>query len=78
MGNSNSSKRQQQDKIESEKIYNKAVKIFNDRLKNYNPMLHGNYYYYLQCIQAQFELDCIPEYLRHGPNSTRKNYDDYY
>ena len=42
----------------------KAIKTYNYRLKNYNPFQHGPMEYYLAQIEAEYELECIPEYLR--------------
>lgn len=70
MGNSNSNAaKRRQEEEENDKLYKRAVKMYNERLNDYNPRFHGNYYNYLMNIQAQFELDCIPDYLKHGPNS---------
>lgn len=79
MGNSNSNaaKKRQEEEEENDKLYKRAVKLYHYRLKNYNPMIHGYYSNYLHNIQAQFELDCIPDYLRRGANSTPKRYCDY-
>ena len=42
----------------------KAIKIYNYRLKNYNPLQHGPREHYIVQIEAEYELECIPEYIR--------------
>lgn len=44
----------------------RAIKIYNYRMKNYNPLEHGPREYYMAQVQAEYELECIPEYLRSG------------
>jgi hypothetical protein len=75
MGNSNSVERER----ENQRIlYNKAVELYTQRLRNYNYAYHGNYSRYLQNIQAQFQLDCIPEYLKYGQNYVQRDDNSYY
>ena len=47
----------------------KALKIYNYRIKHYNPIEHGPRDYYMAQVQAEYELECIPEYLRSGGGS---------
>jgi len=75
MGNSNSAEKER----EKERIlYNKAVELYKQRLRNYDYAFHGNYTTYLRSIQAQFQLDCIPEYLRYGSNYVERDDNSYY
>lgn len=75
MGNSNSAeKEREQERI----LYNKAVELYKQRLRNYDYAFHGNYTTYLRSIQAQFQLDCIPEYLRYGSNYVERDDNSYY
>lgn len=48
----------------------KAYRNYNARIKAYNYAFHGPYYEYIELCQAQFELECIPEICRQGPNYT--------
>ena len=65
MGNSNSAER----KRENDRIrYNNAVELYRQRVRNYNYAYHGNYSDYLIDIQAQFQLDCLPEWVKYGSN----------
>lgn len=43
-----------------------ANKIYNYRIKNYNPLVHGPREYYMVQVEAEYELECIPEYYRSG------------
>ena len=74
MGNSNSAERERE---KQRILYNKAVELYTQRLRNYDYAYHGNYTTYLRNIQAQFQLDCIPEYLRYGNNYVENN-ETYY
>jgi len=49
-----------------EMAHKKAMKIYNYRVKHYNPLEHGTIEYYMAQVQAEYELECIPEYLRSG------------
>lgn len=42
----------------------RAIKVYNYRIKHYNPIEHGSQKYYIAQVQAEYELECIPEYLR--------------
>ncbi len=75
MGNSNSIKEQRENE---RALYNKAVELYKQRLRNYNYAYHGDYITYLRNIQAQFQVDCIPEYLRYGDNYVERDDDDDY
>mgnify|MGYP000474354450 CR=1 FL=1 len=44
----------------------RAIKVYNYRIKHYNPIQHGSRDYYMAQVQAEYELECIPEYLRSG------------
>jgi len=75
MGNSNSIEKERQ---QQRALYNKAVQLYEQRLRNYNYAYHGNYSAYLRSIRAQFQLDCIPEYLRYGDNYVERDEDNSY
>ena len=40
--------------------------IYNYRIKHYNPLKHGPKHYYMLQVEAEYELECIPEYYRSG------------
>jgi hypothetical protein len=42
----------------------KAVKLYHYRVKNYNYCQHGPRDVYMVQVEAEYELECIPEYLR--------------
>lgn len=44
----------------------RAIKIYNYRIKHYNPIEHGPRDYYMTQVHAEYELECIPEFLRSG------------
>ena len=46
-----------------------ARKIYNYRIKHYNPNEHGPRYYYMLQVEAEYELECIPKLFRGGMNS---------
>lgn len=49
---------------------------FHKRIRAYNYAYHGLYCDYVEWCRAQYELECIPEWCRQGPNCSRQ-YDDY-
>ena len=49
----------------------KAIKNYMYRIKHYNPMEHGPREYYMAQVEAEYELDCIPEHLRSGGGSNK-------
>lgn len=54
-----------------EKAKKRALGIYNYRIKNYNPVEHGPPTQYMQQVEAEYQLECIPEYLR-SENNLRK------
>jgi hypothetical protein len=48
---------------------NKADIIYNYRLKNYNPILHGTRKYYMSIILNEYKLNCIPLQFRNEFNT---------
>jgi hypothetical protein len=46
----------------------RAIKNHEYRLKHYDPSIHGPYYYYMLQVEAEYEVECIPEYMRRGKN----------
>jgi hypothetical protein len=58
-------------------LHNKALELYKQRLKNYDYAFHGNYTTYLHNIQAQFQLDCLPDYLKYGNNYSQNSDIDY-
>jgi hypothetical protein len=70
MGQSSSSNR-------AEKNWEREASInFHKRIKAYNYAYHGPYSYYVECCQAQYQLECIPDYCRQG-SGYRAQYDHY-
>lgn len=61
MGSVPSKRTNNDDWDESEK---RALIIYNYRIKNYNPIEHGPPTQYMLRVNAEYELECIPEYLR--------------
>jgi len=51
-----------------ESAQQRATKVYNYRLKHYNYLIHGPYHYYMLQVEAEYELECIPEQLRRGKN----------
>jgi len=45
----------------------KAARNFHNRIQMYHYAYHGNYIEYVEWCRAQYELECIPSYLRQGP-----------
>jgi hypothetical protein len=72
MGLSNSKKnraREQQHYIEDmEELQRIAARAYHYRLQNYNPYKHGPYGEYLYDVEAQYELDCLPECVKYSEN----------
>jgi hypothetical protein len=66
MGCSDSSYEYPDDAWES--AQKRARTVYNYRLKHYNPSIHGPYHYYMLQVEAEYELECIPEYMRRGNN----------
>ena len=56
-----------------------ASRNYHIRIRNYNPLFHGLYVDYVEWCHGQFQLECIPEECRYGPNyiPNRYGYDDY-
>jgi hypothetical protein len=67
MGCVNSSYEEEQ-QIENQRLYNIAVELYHQRARNYKYYVHGNYERYLYTIRAQFELDCLPNFVKYGKN----------
>lgn len=65
MGNSNSSEKQ---RIQRTILHKNAVNLYNQRIQNYNHAYHGSYSTYLRNVKAQFQLDCLPDYVKYGSN----------
>ena len=41
-----------------------AYEIYVQRIKDFNPTIHGNRTNYMQCVQAQFRIDCLPNNIK--------------
>ena len=67
---SNSSK---QSSNSQQKLIDEANRKFNIRVKAYSYPHHGPYYAYIEWCRAQYELDCLPDSLKYGPNYNRNN-----
>lgn len=74
MGNSNSSEKQ---RIQRKILHKNAVNLYNERIQNYNYAYHGSYSAYLRNVKAQFQLDCLPDYVKYGSNYVPNNYNKY-
>ena len=57
-------------------LHEEAARNFHKRIKAYNYAYHGPYHNYIEWCRAQYELECIPIYLRQGPNY-RPQYDHW-
>jgi hypothetical protein len=77
MGATNSieqQKRRQRDQDELIKLQNIALQLFTQRVNSYHYAFHGDYYLYIADMQAQYELDCMPNHLKYGSNYNPKNH----
>jgi len=46
-----------------------AMRRYNIRVKGYNYLHHGyNYFEYLEWCKGMYQLECLPESCRQGPN----------
>ena len=63
---SSSSKNNEWAIAEEKRAKEQAIRNYNYRIKNYNPIIHGDRYIYMYQVEAEYELECIPKYLRHG------------
>lgn len=50
------------------RLYNEAIYKREARLKMYNFYYHGPYHEYLKAVDAQFELDQMPDFVKYGQN----------
>jgi len=66
MGLSSSKNTNANDNNDWEIAKKRADNIYNYRIKNYNYMRHGPQELYMLQVEAEYELECIPEYLRSG------------
>jgi hypothetical protein len=64
MGSSTSSNSYENYDSEWEIAKKQAIRNYNYRLRNYNPLLHGPHDIYLLEISADYELECLPRYVR--------------
>ena len=44
----------------------RAIKVYNYRITHFNPIKHGSRDVYMTQVQAEYELECIPQFLRSG------------
>ena len=68
---------QEEIRIENERLYQHAVELYLQRVKDYKYYIHGDYQRYLYYIRGQFQLDCLPESVKYGANYNRENDADY-
>jgi hypothetical protein len=71
MGLSNSKKREenrQKERLEMYQLQQSALRNYHYRLQIYNRYKHGSYGRYLHCVEAQYELDCLPEWVKYSSN----------
>ncbi len=45
-----------------------AAENFNKRIQCYSYAHHGDYRTYVNYCRDMYELECLPHYLRYGPN----------
>ena len=45
-----------------------AFALYQERLSQYNYNMHGNRHRYMFQIEAQYEMDCLPECVKQGSN----------
>ena len=50
----------------------KARKVYNYRVKTYDPLLHGSREIYMKAVEAEFELNCIPVYIQYTSGYSNK------
>jgi len=67
MGN-DSSKQNLASAIAQQKLEAIALNNFNIRVRSYSYPHHGPYNQYIEMCRAQYELECIPQSCRQGPN----------
>ena len=72
MGANNSISRQNEQNVYAE-LKRRAFEIYKHRVENYNYAYHGPYHKYLRYIQAQYELDCLPNSIKYGRNYNQNN-----
>jgi hypothetical protein len=51
---------------EWESAKQRAAKVYNYRIKHYNYSMHGPIDFYMARVEAEYELECIPEQCRYG------------
>ncbi len=66
MGCSSSYQSSYQDADIWESAKQRALDRYNYRIKHYNYLIHGPIDYYMTLVEAEYELDCIPEQFRYG------------
>jgi hypothetical protein len=44
----------------------RAIKVYNYRITHFNPIEHGSRDVYMTQVHAEYELECIPQFLRSG------------
>jgi len=66
---SNKNKNKNKDEVDLEEFVRAKQNAYNQymsRIKNYDPARHGPKYMYMLEVDAEYELNCIPGYLRRG------------
>jgi hypothetical protein len=70
MGLSNSkSSKKNKDEVDLEDFVKAKQNAYNQyvyRIKKYDPSIHGPKYIYMLEVDAEYELNCIPTYLRYN------------
>lgn len=66
MGANHSEEQRRKYYAELDILEKRAMQIYIHRVNNYHYAFHGDYHVYLYNIQAQYELDCIPDRLKSG------------
>ena len=68
MGNSSSNSSLERDRLVRMELQEKALRNYDARINNYNYAYHGPYINYINWCRAEYELECIPDCCRYGPN----------
>ena len=71
MGLSNSKQRERERQREMQEMYElqqMAARNYHYRLQNYDFYIHGSYRKYKRYVEAQYELDCMPDCVKYGKN----------
>ena len=71
MGLSSSKKREENREKDMQEMYElqqSALRNYHYRLQQYDRYRHGSYRRYRHYVEAQYELDCLPECVKYSNN----------